>query len=172
MAKKEKKKGKGKKALKVIIGIIVVIAVAYGVCTLINVIGDKGNEKLASSVESVSYEEQLIPEKDEDGDWCFTTDRDFRTVQLTDVHIGAGFLSFAKDSSAITSVATMLKKETPDLVIITGDIAYPIPFQSGTINNLRGAKIFAALWNSSVFTGLSVTATMIPRLTVCIQENR
>ena len=145
MAEKEKKKGKGKKALKIIIIIVAVLVLAYLVCTLINIAGDKGNEKLAASVEPVKYDSQLIPEKDDDGDWCFTADRDFKTVQLTDIHIGAGFLSFAKDSSAITTVATMLKAEKPDLVIITGDIAYPIPFQSGTINNLRGAKIFAAL---------------------------
>lgn len=145
MAKNKEKKGRGKKALKAIICILIVIAVAFCSCTIINKVGNKANSALAGSFEPVKYDAQLVPEKDDEGDWCFTTDKDFKTVQLTDIHVGAGFLSFAKDSSALTAVATMLTKEVPDLVIVTGDIAYPIPFQAGTINNLKGAEIFATL---------------------------
>lgn len=150
MAKKEKtkKKGRGKKALKVIAVILAVIVLATGVCTVINTVGNKANLELAKSLEKVEYAEQLVPEKDEDGDWCFTTDKDFKVIQLTDVHIGGGFMSLAKDSSAVTAVATMLKKEAPDLVIVTGDVAYPVPFQAGTFNNRTGAKIFANLMES------------------------
>lgn len=145
MAKEKKKSGKGKKALIVILCIVLVIAAATGVCTIINSVGNKGNLTLATSFEPVKYDAQLVPEKDADGDWCFTTDEDFRVVQLTDVHLGGGFLSLSKDASSLTAVATMLKKEAPDLVIVTGDVAYPVPFQAGTFNNLTGAKLFANL---------------------------
>ncbi len=139
------KKKKGKKAL-IVLGIVVgVIAVAAGVCAIISAIGSSGNLKFAKAFDAVDYTAQLAPEKDADGDWCFTTDKDFKVVQLTDVHLGGGFLSLEKDSSAIQAVASMLKAEQPDLVIVTGDVAYPVPFQSGTFNNKTGAKLFANL---------------------------
>ena len=33
---------------------------------------------------------------------------------------------------ALNAVAAMVTAEKPDLVIVTGDIAYPVPFQAGT----------------------------------------
>ena len=139
------KKKKGKKALKVIGIILAVIIAAVGVCTIISSVGNKANMELALSFEPTAYEEQLVPEKDADGSWCFTTDRDFKVIQLTDVHLGGGFMSLAKDASALTAVATILQTEKPDLVIVTGDVAYPVPFQAGTFNNGTGAKLFANL---------------------------
>ncbi|MEE1247160.1 MAG: hypothetical protein UHL70_07855, partial [Acutalibacteraceae bacterium] len=47
---------------------------------------NSGNYEKAESFEKVYYENQLIPELDEDGCWTFTTDRDFKVVQLTDIH--------------------------------------------------------------------------------------
>jgi 3',5'-cyclic AMP phosphodiesterase CpdA len=39
----------------------------------------------------------------------------------------------------------MISEEKPDLVIVTGDIAYPVPFQAGTFNNKNSAMLFADL---------------------------
>ena len=86
-----------------------------------------------------------MPVEDENGYWTFTTDRDFKVVQLTDVHIGAGFMSHGKDLKALNAVAAMVTAEKPDLVIVTGDIAYPVPPQAGTDDNLASAKMFANL---------------------------
>ena len=46
---------------------------------------------------------------------------------------------------ALNAVAAMISAEKPDLVVVTGDIAYPVPFQAGTFNNKTSAKIFATL---------------------------
>ena len=54
-------------------------------------------------------------------------------------------MSVAEDKKALNAVAAMITAEKPDLVVITGDMAYPVPFQAGTFNNLPGARIFAAL---------------------------
>ena len=70
------------------------------------------------------YENQLVPEKDENGFWTFTTDRDFKVLHLTDIHIGAGWMCHGKDLKALNAVAAMVTAEKPDLVIATGDIAY------------------------------------------------
>ncbi len=148
MKTKEKKKtGRGKVALKVIGVILAVIVVAVGVCTVINIVGNKANMKKALSFETVKYDNQLVPELDVNGNWTFTTDGKFKVLQLTDVHIGGGFLSLKKDAMAINSVAAMVTAEKPDLVIVTGDIAYPVPFQAGTFNNKKPAEIFSALMN-------------------------
>ena len=140
-----KKKSKGKKALKILGVILAVIVILVGIAAVVNVIGNKGNIEKIAAFESIAREEQLVPEKDENGYWTFTTDEDFKVMQLTDVHIGGGFMSLKKDAMALNAVAAMVKAEKPDLVIATGDVSYPVPFQAGTFNNLSSAKIFAAL---------------------------
>ncbi len=142
------KKGKGKNLLKVsgiIFGVIVLIA---AVVALTNFITTNANIKKAESYKKVAYENQLVPEQDENGYWTFTTDKELKVMQLTDVHIGGGFLSSKKDSMAMNAVAAMVTAEKPDLVIVTGDVSYPVPFQAGTFNNLSSARIFGALMDS------------------------
>lgn len=146
MKTKEKTKTKkGKIVLKVLGCILAVIVIAVGVCTVINIVGNKANLEKARSFDAVSYENQLVPEKDSDGNWVFTCDRELKILQLTDVHIGGGFMSLKKDAMALNAVAAMVSAEKPDLVVVTGDIAYPVPFQAGTFNNKKSAEIFANL---------------------------
>lgn len=116
-------------------------------CTflVISKIGNNANIKMAKSFETVQKNDDIKLEKDEKDNWTFITDRDIKIMQLTDVHIGGGFMSLKKDSYAINAVASMITYEKPDLVIITGDIAYPVPFQAGTFNNLSSTKILAEL---------------------------
>ena len=97
---------------------------------------------------NAEIENQLVPQKDENGYWYFTTDRDFKVMHITDIHIGGGFLSKTLDEKALNAVATMVIKEKPDLVVATGDIAFPIPYRAGTFNNYSGAKAFANLMES------------------------
>ncbi len=104
----------------------------------------KKNFDYAESFEQVAYENQLVPTENEEG-WTFTTDRDFKVVQLTDIHIGGGALSIDKDKKAMNAVAAMLTYEKPDLVILTGDMVYPVPFQAGTFNNEISIKMLITL---------------------------
>ena len=104
-----------------------------------------GNYEKAESFEKVSYDNQLIPELDEDGCWTFTTDREFKIVQLTDIHIGGGLFSLKKDAKAMKAVAAMLTAEKPDLVVLTGDMVFPMPFKAGTFNNEISTKLLITL---------------------------
>ena len=104
----------------------------------------KGNYDYAKSFDKVVYENQLVPTEEEHG-WTFTTDGDFKIVQLTDVHIGGGAFSVDKDKKAMNAVAAMLTAEKPDLVVITGDMAYPVPFQAGTFNNSLSTQMLIDL---------------------------
>lgn len=149
MSKKDKvkktPKQKFKVFLKVLLIIILILAVLSGIMACVSVVGNKSNGNFISTLETVSYENQLEPVKDDKGFYTFTTDNNFKVVQLTDVHIGGGFMSTQKDSMAINAVAAMLSAEKPDLVVVTGDIAYPVPFQAGTFNNKSSASLFADL---------------------------
>ncbi len=142
------KKGKGKKALKVIGIILAVIVLLGSLGGLANAISNKAHLGSIEELSAVPFENQLVPEKDTDGVWTFTTDEDFRVMQLTDVHIGGGWMCTSKDTMALNAVAAMITAEKPDLVIITGDLVYPVPYQAGTFNNMNSAELVATLMES------------------------
>lgn len=134
-----------KKALKIlgaIFGVILLIALA--VCTA-NVINLNVINAYVDTFMPVEYEDRLTPECDESGIPYFTTDEEFRVMQLTDVHIGGGFLSHSEDKMAINAVAAMISEEKPDLVIVTGDISFAVPYISTTFNNSLAHSIFIRL---------------------------
>lgn len=143
--KKTKRKKRNKVFLKVLCIFLCALVAFIGVTTVISVVGDNANLKKAQSFPPAASETALTPEKDENGNWTFTTDRDFKVLQLTDVHIGGGWMSLKKDAMAMNAVAAMVTAEKPDLIIVTGDASYPVPFQAGTFNNKASAKLFAAL---------------------------
>lgn len=146
---KAKNKPKLKKAGKIILwilgGIVIFNLICAAVFSILNAITVKANTELAASFQAVENPDAVIPEKAENGNWVFKTNRDLKILQITDVHLGAGCLSSKKDAMAINAVASMVTAEKPDLVVITGDISFPVPFISGTMNNLRSAKMFATL---------------------------
>ena len=141
---KKTPKQKGIKFLKVLLTVVIIIAVIAAFIAAANLICLKSNKNFISSIKTVDTD-GLTPELDSDGYYTFTTDKDFKVVQLTDVHIGAGFLSSKKDSMSINAVEAMVRAEKPDLVIVTGDIAFPVPYKAGTLNNKNPSKIFADL---------------------------
>lgn len=140
---KKPKSKRGKKALKALLIIILVFAVIDAAVAATNLIAVKSHRSFAKTLSAVEYENQLVPTLGEDGYYTFVTDGDFKVLQLTDIHIGAGFMSTKKDSMAMNAVAAMITAEKPDLVCVSGDIGYPVPFQAGTFNNKPPAQIFA-----------------------------
>lgn len=131
--------------MKVFRNIVAAVLLLTSIMVGVTFVGNKANLEKAKSFATVEYENQLAPEKDSHGNWTFVTDEDFKVVQLTDVHIGGGWMSLKKDGMALNAVAAMVTAEKPDLVVVTGDIGYPVPFQSGTFNNKSSAEIFAEL---------------------------
>ncbi len=131
-----------KKFLSVFISIILIYAV---VSTCLTLIGLNANRKKAKSFNAVEYENRPEYKNYDDGCWNIISDGEIKVLQLTDVHIGGGYLSVNKDSMALNAVAAMVTAEKPDLVIVTGDISYPVPYQAGTFNNKSAATLFADL---------------------------
>lgn len=140
-----KKKSRGKKALKIIGIIVAVIAVFIIVSIFVNDAVNNKTVEFAQSFEAVENKDAVVPVKDADGNWSFTTDRELKILQFTDVHLGGGWMSAEKDRLAVNAVANMVIAEKPDLVVITGDIAYPTPYGSASIDNLPGHTFLASL---------------------------
>ena len=131
-----------KKALKIIILTVCSFALLYLTFIMINLINEQRINKYIDSFSSVEYSSQLKPEFDSDGVPYFTTDRDFKVMQLTDIHLGGGFMSFKTDKQTINAIAAMITEEKPDLVVVTGDISFAVPYISGTINNAYAHRMF------------------------------
>ena len=122
------------KVIKVILIVVGFILATVLIVVGVNAVNRNSIEEYIDSFERVEYENQLKPELDERGNYCFTTDGEFRVMQLTDVHLGGGFLFSSGDRKAIYAVAEMVEREKPDLVIVTGDISFAVPW-SGTLDN-------------------------------------
>lgn len=137
-----KKKGKAKKVILIILAVIAVIA---AVTAIVNTALYNANLERINEYSPVVNENAVKPEKDADGVYTFTTDRELKILDLTDIHIGGGWMSFSKDRMAFNAVAAMVSAEKPDLVVITGDLVYPVPFQAGTFNNKLSSKLIIAL---------------------------
>ena len=133
-----------KKAL-IITGIVLAsLALIFGIFAVVNQIGEGQMNKYIDTFSAVEVEDPLSPTFS-DGEYYFTTDRDFRVMQLTDVHLGGGFLSRKEDKMTINAIAAMVETEKPDLIIVTGDISFAVPYISGTINNAIAHRMFMRL---------------------------
>ena len=60
---------------------------------------------------------------------------DFRVLQLTDIHLGGGPFSRRKDLMALRTCEALIRRTLPDLVVVTGDMAFPLGMMSGSLNN-------------------------------------
>lgn len=66
--------------------------------------------------------------------------RDFRILQLTDLHLGFGPLSRRADRLALEAVRTLIEKTDPQLIVLTGDSIFPFWPRAGTLNNRKQAQ--------------------------------
>ena len=132
------------KGLKIFLCIFLIVGFIWGGFAIANRINEKAMNEYIDSFSSVKIENQLAPEYDENGEAFFTSDGDFKVLHLTDVHIAGGIFSVEEDKKAINAVAAMITAEKPDLVIVTGDISFAVPW-AGTINNAYAHRMFIRL---------------------------
>ncbi len=149
MTPQEKKK---RRIRDIIISASVIGVVVLFICSLAiaAAVGTNAHYKLIDNLEPARGADNPapVPVKDPDtGYWTFTVENDqtFKVLQLTDIHIGGGAFSINNDTWAINAVAKLVQNVKPDLVIVTGDIGFPVPYSAGTFDNKREAELFAAL---------------------------
>ena len=83
-------------------------------------------------------------------------DRDFRILQLTDLHLGFSFISKGKDKLALDAVREIIEKSKPDMMVLTGDLIFPFLPKAGTLNNRKQAKKLMAFLD-----GFEIPYTMV-----------
>ncbi|MBR2929922.1 MAG: metallophosphoesterase [Clostridia bacterium] len=133
-----------KKILIILGSIILAIALIFLGLFIANEINKAAILEYIEGFDSVEYSDQLEPMLDEFGNYYFTTDREFKVLHLTDVHLTGGVFFSGGDKKALNAVAAMVKAEKPDLVVTTGDISFAVPW-TGTLNNAYAHGYFAAL---------------------------
>lgn len=133
---------------KVLIGLLAFVLIIGAMCGIIALLNEKNLTDMEEYIDTFSFDRDdsahPVPQLDENGNWYFETDEDFKVLHLTDIHIGGGIWSKDADKKAINAVAAMITAEDPDLVIVTGDISYAIPTM-GTINNRYAHEMFIRL---------------------------
>ncbi len=131
-----------KKLLKGLLITLMVVALIVIALTVANRINEAAIYSYIDSFEKVEIEGQLTPALADDGSYYFTADRPLRVMHLTDLHLTGGVFYSGNDRRVINAVAAMVAEEKPDLVVVTGDISFAVPW-CGTLNN-RYAHSFAS----------------------------
>jgi 3',5'-cyclic AMP phosphodiesterase CpdA len=74
--------------------------------------------------------DNIITTKNDDGSWSIkkTDDGDFKVLQLTDVHLSAGDVYTERNKKAMDAVYTIVEQERPDLIEMTGDYVFAMPY--------------------------------------------
>lgn len=99
----------------------------------------------ATFVEAVDIEKSKIEYNNQTGVYTLTTEKeDFKILQLTDIHLGGSNFSYSKDSYALYDIKELIKYTKPDLVIVTGDLVFPVGIMSMSFNNKTPLIIFAS----------------------------
>lgn len=74
---------------------------------------------------------------------------DFKILHLTDIHIGGSLYSYRKDIKALQACYTEIEYTKPDLVIVTGDLCFPLGIMSMSLNNSAPVYQFAAFMRNT-----------------------
>ena len=93
--KSAKKKHRRKVFLRIVLGIAAVIAVFIACVSVVSFIGNKANMEKVKSFENAGAR-QLRVEEYEDGFVNIYCDDELKVMQLTDVHIGGGWMSLKR----------------------------------------------------------------------------
>jgi hypothetical protein len=92
----------------------------------------------------VAHTEDKITYDDKTGVYTITAkEDDFKILQLTDNHLGGSLYSYKEDMMALKAVYEEIEYTRPDLVIVTGDLTFPVGVMSMSFNNTAPVSQFA-----------------------------
>lgn len=74
---------------------------------------------------------------------------DFKILHLTDIHIGGSLYSYPKDIKALNACYAEIEHTHPDLVVVTGDMCFPMGIMSLSLNNSAPVQQFAAFMRNT-----------------------
>ena len=138
-----------KKHNKIVIAVALLVAVVAGGYMLLS--RDIWlTQPYINSTPYIYESESKIAYDDATGIYTITKgEGDFKVLQLTDIHLGGSVLSYDKDLKALKACYTLLNHTKPDLVIVTGDLSFPMGFASFSFNNTATVQQFAAFMRNT-----------------------
>ena len=120
--------------LGVVAAVVLLTVLVNGILALLQL-------RYVAGIAPVQYKNQLQPQP-LDGRWGVHHRWGFSCYAADGCAYWRRLDELLQDRRAIDCVVRMVTAEQPDLVAVTGDIAYPVPFQSGTFNNKTAARLF------------------------------
>lgn len=102
-------------------------------------------------VPNVSVEGDAIRYDDDTGIYTITNEHggDFKVLQLTDIHLGGSYSSYINDLKALKACFALIDYARPDLVVVTGDLCFPMGISSFSLNNTAPVMQFAAFMRNT-----------------------
>lgn len=96
------------------------------------------------TVAEVEHNPNDILYNEDTGIYTIVTEEDsFRILQLTDIHLGGSILSISEDMKALHACYRLISETSPDLVVVTGDLVFPLGVMSFSLNNSAPVMQFA-----------------------------
>ena len=103
-----------------------------------------------NSVPVVAHNESKIDYDETTGRYTVTKSADdFKILHLTDIHIGGSLYSYPKDMKALAACFAEIEHTHPDLVVVTGDMCFPMGIMSLSLNNSAPVQQFAAFMRNT-----------------------
>lgn len=138
--------------LRRVVGCLTLVLSIAATCALFQAVADHAcpiNNRYIDSFDFSDFESRSEVEYDcESGVYTVrATEEDLRILQLTDVHIGGSLSTAVCDRNAFKACYDLIKKAKPDLIIVTGDIVYPIAIQTFNRDNLLPMWQFCRFMN-------------------------
>ena len=117
-----------------------------------------------NSLPVVEHRDNPIEYNEQSGVYTITAaGEDFKILHLTDIHLGGSLSSYRKDRKALEACYKEIEAAHPDLVIVTGDLSFPLGIMSMSFNNTAPVYQFASFMRNLGIPGPSPTATTTPR---------
>ena len=93
----------------------------------------------------VEHNADPITYDEESGVYTITAaQEDFKILHLTDIHLGGSLFSYRQDQKALAACYALIEHTHPDLVIVTGDLSFPLGIMSMSFNNSAPVYQFAS----------------------------
>lgn len=97
-----------------------------------------------NTISNVMDQEDQIDYDEDNGVYTITTEKEnFKILQLTDIHLGGSYMSVTKDYQALAACYALINHTKPDLVVVTGDLVFPMGVMSFSLNNNAPIMQFA-----------------------------